>query len=259
MNVTVFVKQIPDPERPSALDPGSFRLVRGDGLVIDDADRYGVEVALMLRDSSGGGEVTAVSMAPDGETAGLRAALAMGVDRALVVSDPSLGGADALSTARVLAAAVARSASDLVIAATESTDGYTGTVPVQVAELLGWPSISYATKVTCANALVSATRQTDAGTEDVECALPLLVSVTAGIVEPRYPSMRGIMSARTKLLETVSLAELGLDPGSVGSAGARQEVISATAAPPRASGVMVSDEGDAHERVLELLAELKLV
>jgi electron transfer flavoprotein beta subunit len=256
MNVTVLVKQIPDPEQPSALDPGNFRLVRGEGLVIDDADRYGVEIALMLRDSSGGGEVTAVAMAPDGEIAGLRAALAMGVDRALLVADPALAGADALSSAKVLAAAVARSASDLVITATESTDGYTGTLPVQVAELLGWPSISYATKVACSGELLTATRQTDAGTEDVECELPVLVSVTAGIVEPRYPSMRGIMSARTKPLETVSLAELGLDPAAVG---ARQEVISATVAPARSSGVMVTDEGDAHERILDLLAELKLV
>jgi electron transfer flavoprotein beta subunit len=256
MNVTVLVKQIPDPEQPSALDPGNFRLVRGAGLVIDDSDRYGVEVALMLRDSSGGGEVIAVSMAPDGEIAGLRAALAMGVDRALLVADPALAGADALSSAKVLAAAVARTASDLVITATESTDGYTGTLPVQVAELLGWPSISYATKVAYAGELVSATRQTDAGTEDVECDLPVLVSVTAGIVEPRYPSMRGIMSARTKPLETVSLAELGVDPAALG---ARQGVISVTAAPARASGVMVTDEGDAHERILDLLAELKLV
>jgi electron transfer flavoprotein beta subunit len=256
MNVTVLVKQIPDPEQPSALDQGNFRLVRGAGLVIDDSDRYGVEVALMLRDSSGGGEVIAVSMAQDGEIAGLRAALAMGVDRALLIADPALAGTDALSSAKVLAAAVARSASDLVVTATESTDGYTGTLPVQVAELLGWPSITYATKVACVGDLVAATRQTDAGTEDVECELPVLVSVTAGIVEPRYPSMRGIMSARTKPLETISLAELGLDPAAVS---ARQEVISATAAPARASGVMVTDEGQAHERIVELLAELKLV
>jgi electron transfer flavoprotein beta subunit len=259
MNVAVLVKQIPDPEQPAALDPDTFRLVRGSGLVIDDSDRYGVEIALSLRDASGGGEVVAVSMAPEGESGGLRAALAMGVDKALLVSDPVLAGSDALSSAKVLAAALARTAPDLVIAATESTDGYTGTLPVQIAELLGWPSISYATKVACADSLVSATRQTDAGTEDVECALPVLVSVTAGIVEPRYPSMRGIMSARSKPLETLSVADLGLDPGTVGMIGAREEVLSAVGAPPRASGVVVTDEGEAHERIIELLVELKLL
>jgi hypothetical protein len=108
MNVAVLVKQIPDPDQPAALDPDDFRLVRGSGLVIDDADRYGVEIALSLRDESGGGEVVAVSMAPDGESGGLRAALAMGVDKALLVSDPALAGSDALSSAKVLAAALAR-------------------------------------------------------------------------------------------------------------------------------------------------------
>jgi electron transfer flavoprotein beta subunit len=259
MNVAVLVKQIPDPDQPAALDPDDFRLVRGSGLVIDDADRYGVEIALSLRDESGGGEVVAVSMAPDGESGGLRAALAMGVDKALLVSDPALAGSDALSSAKVLAAALARIAPDLVIAATESTDGYTGTLPVQAAELLGWPSISYATKVACTDSVVAATRQTDAGTEDVECALPVLVSVTAGIVEPRYPSMRGIMSARSKPLETLSISDLGIDPGFVGAIGAREEVISAIAAPPRAGGVIVTDEGDAHERIVELLVELRLI
>jgi electron transfer flavoprotein beta subunit len=259
MNVAVLVKQIPDAELLAALDPDTFRLARGSGFVIDDADRYGVEVALSLRDASGSGEVTAVSMTPGGETAGLRAALAMGVDKALIVSDAALGGTDALSTAKVLAAALARVAPDLVIAATESTDGYTGTVPVQIAELLGWPSISYATKVACADELVSATRQTDAGTEDVECPLPVVVSVTAGIVEPRYPSMRGIMSAKSKPLDMLSVADLGIDSGVVGAIGARQEVISATIAPPRIGGVIVVDEGEAHERIIELLAELRLI
>jgi electron transfer flavoprotein beta subunit len=256
MNVAVFVKEIPDPERPSELDRQDFRLSRGEGLVIDDADRYGIEVALMLRDSSGAGEVIAFSMAPEGEIAGLRAALAMGADRAVLIADPALGGADALSTAKVLAKAVARSTSELVVTATESTDGYTGTLSLQVAELLDWPSISYATSVAWSGDVVTGTRQTDSGTEEVECGLPVLVSVTAGIVEPRYPSMRGIMSARTKPLETVSLADLGVDPGEVR---ARQEVISANAAVARASGVMVTDEGQAHEQVVALLAELKLV
>lgn len=259
MNVVVLVKQIPDPEQPAALDPDDHRLVRGTGLVIDDADRYGVEVALSLRDAAGEGEVVALAMTPAGETGGVRSALAMGVDRAVVVSDEALAGSDALGTAKVLGAAVAELAPDLVVAGTESTDGYTGTLPVQLAEVLGWPVISYATRVSCDGSLVRATRQTEAGSEEVECELPLVTSVTAGIVEPRYPSMRGIMTAKTKPLEVRDLAGLGVDPASVGAAGARQRIVEVSPAPPRPHGVVVTDDGTAHSRVVELLAELKVI
>ena len=259
MNVVVFTKQIPDPNEPWALDPDGFRLVRTGGLVIDDADRYGVEVALRLRDASGGGEVVAVSMAPSGASSSLRTALAMGVDRAIVVSDEALAGSDALSSAKVLAATVATVVADAVVAATESTDGYTGTVPIQVAEVLGWPSISYVSAIELSADTLRATRQTDAGNEDVECELPVVLSVTAGIVEPRYPSMRGIMSAKTKPIEVLAVGDLGLDPTSVGAAGARQVVVSAEPAPLRARGVVVVDDDDAHERLLALLVDLKLL
>src|SRR5271166_2219338 len=144
MNVFVCVKHIPDPAAPPALDPGTKNLVRDGKLILDDSDSYGVEMALQLADAAGGGEVTLVSMAPNGETSGLRTALAMGAAKAVLASDPVLAGSDALGTARVLAAAIGRLGPDLVLAGTESTDGYTGTLPVQVAELLGWPAITFA-------------------------------------------------------------------------------------------------------------------
>ncbi len=139
MNVVVCVKQIPDPAAPPALDPGTKNLVREGKLILDDSDAYGVEMALQLAEAAGGGEVTLVSMAPNGETSGLRTALAMGAAKAILISDDALAGSDALGTAKVLAAAIKRAEPDLVLAATESTDGYTGTTPVQVAELLGCP------------------------------------------------------------------------------------------------------------------------
>ena len=133
MNVVVCVKQIPDPASPGALDPSTNTLKRDGKLILDDSDAYGVEMALQLVAAAGEGEVALVSMAPNGEVSGLRTALAMGAARAVLVSDPALQGSDALTTAKVLAKAIERAGNaDLVIAATESTDGYTGTVPEPV-------------------------------------------------------------------------------------------------------------------------------
>ena len=140
MNVVVCVKQIPDPADPGALDPETKTLKRDGKLILDESDSYGVEMALQLVDTAGGGEVTLVSMAPNSEVGGLRTALAMGAAKAILVSDPALAGTDALGTAKVLAAAIARvDGADLVLTATESSDGYTGTVPAQIAELLDRP------------------------------------------------------------------------------------------------------------------------
>src|SRR5580700_8075588 len=218
MNVVVCVKQIPDPAAPPALDPETKNLVREGKLILDDSDAYGVEMALQLADAAGGGDVTLVSMAPNGETSGLRTALAMGAAKAILVSDDSLAGTDALGTAKVLAAAIRRAKPDLILAATESTDGYTGTTPVQLAELLGLPSITFAKQVEVADGVVKVQRQTEAGFDDVESPLPAVVTVTAGVVEPRYPSFKGIMAAKNKPVDKLTMADLGLDPGQVGAA-----------------------------------------
>ncbi|MFP5326696.1 MAG: electron transfer flavoprotein subunit beta/FixA family protein, partial [Acidimicrobiia bacterium] len=183
MNVAVCVKQIPDPATPGKLDESTKTLVREGKLILDDSDAYGVEMALQLVDKAGGGEVTLVSMAPNNEVSGLRTALAMGAAKAILVSDPALKGSDALGTAKVLAKAIERVGADLVIAATESTDGYTGTTPVQIAELLGLPAISFAKKVETDGTTVKVERQTEAGYDEVESPLPCLVTVTAGVVE----------------------------------------------------------------------------
>jgi len=259
MNVVVCVKQIPDPAAPAALDPQSKTLVREGKLILDDSDAYGVEMGLQLAEQAGGGEVTLVSMAPNGETSGLRTALAMGAAKAILVSDDALKGSDALSTAKVLAKAIERANPDLIIAATESTDGYTGTTPVQVAELMGLPSVTFAKKVSVGDGKVRVERQTEAGYDEVECPLPAVVTVTAGVVEPRYPSFKGIMAAKSKPVDQLTVGDLGLEGGQVGGAGARQEVVDVTAADERKAGEIVTDEGDAHERVVAFLEQLKLV
>jgi electron transfer flavoprotein beta subunit len=261
MNVAVCVKQIPDPAEPSALDPTNHTLVREGKLVLDDSDSYGVEMALQLVEASGGGDVILVSMAPNNETSGLRTALAMGAASAVLVSDPALKGSDALSTAKVLAAAVRtiEPAPDLVLTATEATDGYTGTTPAQLAELLGWPSVTFAKHVEVIDGTVKVQRQTEAGYDEVTSPLPAVVSVTAGVVEPRYPSFKGIMAARSKPVAEHTVSSLGLDEGDVGFAGARQEVVAVQAAEARSSGEIVVDEGDAYERIVAFLEQIKVL
>ncbi len=259
MNVAVCVKQIPDTADPPALDPQDHTLVREGKLIMDESDGYGVEMGLQLVEADGGGEVSLLSMAPNGERSGLRNALAVGAAKAILVSDPVLAGSDALGTAKVLAAAIRRLGPDLVLAGTESSDGYTGTTPVQVAELLDWPSVSFAKHIEISDGLLRVQRQTEAGYEEVSCPLPAVVTVTAGVVEPRYPSFKGLAAAKSKPVEELTVADLGLDPSQVGFAGARQQVISVEASEARKAGEIVVDAGDAHERVIRFLEQLKIL
>jgi electron transfer flavoprotein beta subunit len=260
MNVVVCVKQIPDPADPGALDPETKTLKRDGKLILDESDSYGVEMALQLVDAAGEGEVTLVSMAPNSEVGGLRTALAMGAAKAVLVSDPALGGSDALATAKVLSAAIKRvEGADLILTATESSDGYTGTVPEQIAGLLDLPSITFAKQVEIADGTLKVQRQTDAGYDECEAPLPAVVSVTAGVVEPRYPSFKGIMAAKSKPVDEVTVADLGIDAGSVGWAGGNQEIVSIEPAPAREAGEKIVDEGEAFQKVVEYLDNLKVI
>jgi len=183
----------------------------------------------------------------------------MGAAKAILISDDALKGSDALGTARVLAAAIKRAEPDLVLAATESTDGYTGTTPVQVAELLGLPSITFAKHIEVDGSTVKVQRQTEAGYDEVISPLPALVTVTAGVVEPRYPSFKGIMAAKNKPVDEVKVGDLGLDAAQVGQAGAGQQITDVAAAEERKAGEIVQDEGDAHERIIQFLDQLKVI
>ena len=258
MNVVVCVKQIPDPAIPGQLDPQTHFMKREGKLILDDSDAYGVEMALQLVTASGGGEVTLVSMAPNNETSGLRTALAMGAAKAILVSDDSLKGSDALSTAKVLAKAIERAGEyELVLAATESTDGYTGFVPEAVAALLGLPSVTFAKSITIDGGTAKIQRQTEAGYDEVEAPLPALVSVTAGVVEPRYPSFKGIMAAKNKPVDTVTVADLGLS--GVGGAAAGQEITAVEPAPERQAGEIVQDDGEGHLKIIQFLESQKVI
>jgi electron transfer flavoprotein beta subunit len=258
MNVIVCVKQIPDPAQVGELDPSDNTLKRDGKLILDESDSYGVEMALQLVTSAGGGEVSLVSMAPNSETSGLRTALAMGAAKAVLVSDPALAGSDALTTAKILAAAARRLGEfDLLIAGTESSDGYTGTVPEQLAEVLGLPSVTFAKHIAVEGDTVKVDRQTEAGYDEITCPMPAVVSVTAGVVEPRYPSFKGIMAAKSKPVDEVTAADLGVSP--VGWAGAGQEIVEVASAPEREAGEVIEDDGEGYARIVEFLDRLKVI
>lgn len=258
MKIAVCVKQIPDPATPYSLDPDTHFVVRPEDQVLDDTDRYGVEVGLQLAESTEG-TVTLVSMGPAGTLQGIRQALAMGADEAVVVSDPALRGSDALVTSRVLAAAIARLGADVVIAGTESTDGYSGVVPQQLAEFLEVPALTFARKVAHLDGTIRIERQTSTGYDVVESPTPVLISVTAGAVEPRYPTFKGIMQAKTKPIDQPTVADLGLSPGEVGAAGSNQEILEVQPAPERAAGTKIVDDGEAHLAIVETLEKAKVI
>jgi len=257
LKVVVCVKQIPDPNTTGQLEPSTHFLKR-DGVeaVMDPGDESGVEAGLQLVEKHGG-DVTVVSMGPERGLDAVRKALAMGAGKGVLISDDALRGSDALTTAKVLAAAIKKDGFDLVIAATESTDGYTGIVPQAIAELLDVPAVSFAKSVEYDGATLKVQRQTEAGYDVVEAQLPAVVSVTAGANEPRYPSLKGIMGAKSKPMDRLTAADLGI--GDAGGATAGQTITAVEPAPERAAGEIVKDEGEAAKRIAEFLVEKKVI
>ena len=255
MNVVVLVKYIPNPAGVPELGP-DHRVKRiGVEGGIDPGDQYGVEAALQVAEATGG-EVTAVSMGPEPAMDAIRKALSLGAAKGVLVTDEALPGADALVTARVLAAIIKRLEPDLVIAGVESQDGSTGTLPVAVAELLDLPSLTFARKVEAKDGSIRIERQTETGYDVVESALPALITVTAGANEPRYPTLKSIMQAKQKPVETLSLSDLGL---SGDDAQTTQEVTGVEPAPMRQGGEVLEDASAAPARIVELLKEAKVI
>jgi len=255
MQIVVLVKYVPEPQGTPTLGPDNLLVREGVEGALDPGDEYAVEAALQLVEAHGG-EVTLVSMGPEVAAAGIRKGFSMGANAGVLVSDPALRGADALATAKVLAAAVKRSPFDLVLSGVESTDGYTGTLPMAVAELLGVPSATFARKVEVADGALRVERQTEAGYDVVTCPLPALATVTGSGAEPRYPTLKGIMAAKSKPLEQLALAALGMSAGDVTPT---QSVAAVSEAPEKAAGVVIEAGDDAAAKVADLLAEAKAI
>ncbi len=255
MKMFVCVKQIPDPNTVvSKLDPTTRRLVRsGVSLVLDPGDETTISAAIKLRDTIGSSELTVVSMGPASTQEALRRTLAMGADRAILITDPALAGSDALGTARVLAAALKKENADLIYCSTESTDGYTGMVPGGIAEFLGIPQLTYAREVTIQGNKAVAKCVTLTGYQTVESPLPVLVTIASGSFEAIYPTMKGIMGAKKKPFVQYKLADLGIDPSQVGEAGARERVLAIGTVEARAAGQVIKDDGNAAQAIADFL------
>jgi electron transfer flavoprotein beta subunit len=253
VKIVASVKQVPDANAAPRLDPDGT-IARDRDLVLDPGDECSVEIALRLKEAHGG-EVVLVSMGPETARDAVRKGLSMGADRGILISDDALAGADALLTARVLAAAIAHEAPDLVICATESYDGSTGMVPPMLAELLDMAQLTFATSIDVSDDVVTVHRRTEDGHELVQTRLPALLTVTAAIAEPRYPSLKAIMAARSKQVTQVSLADIGIDVGE--RVETVEEVIDAESRP---GGEIVADDGSSGvERILQVLSAAQIL
>ena len=259
MKIVVLVKQVPDTAADKRLDPDTLTVDRAavDGL-INEMDEFAVEEALQLAEKHGG-EVTVVSMGPEDATDAYKKALQMGADKAVFLTDPALAGSDAAATSYALAQVLGTLEYDLVLFGSEASDARTSVVPAMVAERLGVPQLTFASKVEVDGGSIRINRLTDYGHDVVEAKLPAVVSVVEKINEPRYPSFKGIMAAKKKPVETLDAAAAAIDPARAGAAGSWTKVLDATVAPPRAQGVIVTDEGSGGVDLADFLASKKFV
>lgn len=267
MKIGVCVKQVPDSWAEKKLNPANSTLDRESvDAVLNDLDEYAIEEALRFVEANGGLEsgahtITLISMGPERATEALRKGLSMGADAAVHVVDAALAGSDALATSLVLSEAIKRGGYDVIFCGTESTDARMSVVPAMLAERLGWPQLTFAGEVALNADAKTATikRTTEDGVETMSAALPAVISVIEKINEPRYPSFKGIMAAKKKQIETMSLGDLGVDASAVGLSAAWSSVKSFDVRPPRSGGIKVEDGGDGGTKLVDFLAERKLV
>ena len=259
MNIVVLVKQVPDTWAERKLNDTDKTLDRASvDVVMNEIDEYAVEEALRLKEAQGG-EVTILTMGPERATETIRKALSMGADKAVHLVDDALAGSDALQTSAALAKVIEGLEYDLVIAGSEATDSRMAVMGALLAERLGKPQLTGARKLTVENGKATIERLTDNGYAVVEASTPAVVTVVEKINEPRYPSFKGIMAAKSKPLETTSIADIGVDAGSVGLASAPTQVVSFATKPPRQAGQIVKDEGDGATKIAEFLASQKFI
>jgi electron transfer flavoprotein beta subunit len=259
MKIVVLVKQVPDSGADRTLRTDDNTVDRASANnVINEMDEYAIEEALRIREAHGA-EVTLLTMGPERATESIRKALSMGPDKAVHVVDEALHGSCALGTSAVLAAALKQLEPDVVICGAESTDARGQVLPHMLAERLGVAALTGARKLTVDGSTLTIERQTEEGYEVVRAATPAVVSVWDTINEPRYPSFKGIMEAKKKPVSTLTLADLGVDAGGVGAAGASTAVVEHSKRPPRSGGQKVTDNGDGGTELVGFLATEKFV
>ncbi len=258
MKIAVCVKQVPDATVSKKIDPGTKRLDRSGEATLNPTDLNAVEEALRIKEAQEG-EVVLISLGPERAIDSLRKALAMGADRAVLISDEAAAGSDLLGTSYALAKALEREGADLVFFGVVYIYFYGAVLWAAVAERLGVPLISQVAALTFEDGAVSGKRQTEHGYDLIRAPLPAVVAVSDAINEPRYPSLKGIMGAKTKPQETVTLADLGVEPERAGEAGAKTTVLDLGSPPARGDQVKIEDDGSAAEKILDYLTEKRLL
>ena len=252
MKIAVCVKQVPEGNR--RIDPETKRLDRSGEGALNPFDANAVEEALRLKDAGGEGEIVLVSLGPAKAQDALRKALAMGADRAVLVSDDAAAGADLVATSTVLAKALERESADLILFGQQANDSDGAVLWAAVADRLRLPVVSQAAEVTHADGKLTVKRQTEFGYDVIEAPLPAVIAVSDAINEPRYPSLKGIMGAKSKPQETVSLADLGVD-----GLESRTEVYALNDPPARGDSRKIEDDGNAAAQIVEFLTEKRLI
>ncbi len=257
MKIAVCIKQVP--EGNSRINPETKRLDRSGEGAMNPFDANAVEEALRLKDATGEGEIVLVSMGPAKAQDALRKALAMGADRAVLVSDEAAAGSDLVATSYAVAKALEREGADVILFGQQAGDSDGAVLWAAVADRLRLPVVSQAAEVTHADGKLTVKRQTEFGYDVIEAPLPAVVAVSDAINEPRYPSLKGIMGAKSKPQETVSLSDLGVDPDRAGEQGSRTEVYALNDPPARGDSKKIEDDGTAAQAILDFLAEKRLV
>jgi electron transfer flavoprotein beta subunit len=255
MKIAVCVKQVPEGAH-KRLDPSTKRLDRSGEGALNAFDANAVEEALRLKDAGGEGEVVVVSMGPEKAADALRKALAMGADRAVLVSDPGAAGSDLVATSRVLAAALEREGADLVLFGQYAADSEGAVLWAAVAERLRRPMISQVAELKVEGESLTGRRQTEFGYDVIRAPLPAVVAVSDAINEPRYPSLKGIMGAKKKPQDVLSLADLGVEAGEGAS---KTTVLALDDPPPRGDARKIEDDGNAAQAIVDYLAEKRLL
>ena len=258
MKIAVCVKQVPDATVHKRIDPATKRLDRSGEAALNPTDLNAVEEALRIKEAQGG-EVVLISFGPERAIDSLRKALAMGADRAVLVSDEGAAGSDLLGTARALAGALERESADLVLFGQSSGDGDGAVLWAAVADKLRRPVVSQVAALTIEPGSVTGKRQTEHGYDVISAPLPALVAVSDAINEPRYPSLKGIMGAKTKPQETLSLQDVGVATEDAGEAGSRTTVLELGPPPARGDTITIEDDGSAAQKIVELVVERKLI
>ncbi len=259
MKIAVCVKQVPDATVSKRIDPATKRLDRSGEAALNAVDANAVEEALRVNEAGGEGEVVVISLGPAKAMDALRKALAMGADRALLVSDEGAAGSDLVATSYALAKALERESPDLVLFGQQSSDSDGAVLWAAVAERLRRPMISQAAELTLEDGSITGKRQTEFGYDVIRAPLPAVVAVADSINEPRYPSLKGIMGAKKKQQDVLSLADLGIEVESAGPPGSRTEVLALSDPPPRGETRKLEDDGTGAEKIVEFLAEKRLL